>query len=149
MSQTITNWLRRGILGDDVAAERRNVRAVYERWGDGDFRASVDLLDPHVVLVLGPKFADAGMYFGVEAVAAYTRGLLEPWTRFTIEAEELVAAGDSVLAVVLQRGVGSTSGVPTELRYFMLWTFRGGKVIRIECFRERAEALEAAGLPDG
>jgi ketosteroid isomerase-like protein len=122
------------------------VRAVYERWSEGDFRASVDLLDPHVVLVLGPELPDAGAYLGVEAVAEYTRGLLEPWTDFTIEAEELVAAGDSVLADVRQRGVGSTSGVPTELRYFMLWSFRGHQVIRLESFRERAEALEAAGL---
>jgi uncharacterized protein len=122
------------------------VRAVYERWSEGDFRASVDLLDPHVVFVLGPDFPDAGTYSGVEAVAAYTRGLLDPWTHFTIEAEEIVAVGDSVIASVHQRGVGSTSGIPTELRYFMLWTFRGRKVIRLENFRERAEALEAAGL---
>jgi ketosteroid isomerase-like protein len=47
---------------------------------------------------------------------------------------------------VRQRGIGSTSGVPTEMRYFTLWTFRGRRVIRIESFRERAEALEAAGL---
>jgi ketosteroid isomerase-like protein len=124
------------------------VRAVYERWSEGDFRTGVHLLDPHVVLVLGPEFPDAGAYSGIDAVAAYTRGLLEPWTHLTIEAEEVVAAGDSVLAGVRQRGVGSTSGVPTELRYFMLWTFRGRRVIRFESFRERAEALEAAGLSE-
>ena len=125
-----------------------SVRTVYGRWSEGDFRASVDLLDPHVVLVLGPEFPDAGTYLGAEEVAAYTRGLLEPWTHFTIEAQELVAAGDSVLARVRQRGVGSTSGLPTELRYFMLWSFRGRKVIRIESFREHGEALEAAGLEE-
>ena len=32
------------------------------------------------------------------------------------------------------------------MHFFTLWTLRGGKVIRIESFRERAEALEAAGL---
>jgi ketosteroid isomerase-like protein len=122
------------------------VRAVYERWSEGDFRASVHLFDPHVVLVLRPEFPDAGTYLGPEAVAAYTRGLLEPWTHFTMEAEELVASGDSVLARVRQRGVGSTSGVSTELRYFMLWSFRGSKVIRLESIRGHAEALEAAGL---
>ena len=37
-----------------------------------------DLLDAHVVLVLGPDFPDAGMHSGIEAVSAYTRGLL--WT---------------------------------------------------------------------
>lgn len=96
--------------------------------------------------MLRPEFPDAGTYSGIEAVVAYTRGLLEPWTHFTMEAEEIVAAGDSVLAGVRQRGVGSTSGVPTELRYFMLWSFRGRRVIRLESIRERTEALEAAGL---
>jgi ketosteroid isomerase-like protein len=122
------------------------VRAVYERWGKGDFRASVELFDPQVVLVLGRDFPDAGTRLGIEAIAAYTRGLLEPWTRFTIEAEEIVPAGDSVLVAVCQRGVGSGSGVATELRYFMIWTFRGSHVIRLESVRERAPALEAVGL---
>jgi ketosteroid isomerase-like protein len=87
------------------------VRTLYERWSEGDFRASLDLLDPHVVLVLGPEFPDAGMHAGVEAVAAYTRGLLEPWTSFTMQAEEIIGAGDSVLVCVRQHGVGSNSGV--------------------------------------
>ncbi len=128
------------------------VRAIYERWSEGDFRASVDLLDPHVVLVLGPEFGpdspDVGTYSGIEAVAAYTRGLLEAWTDFTMEAEEIVAAGDSVIVAVCQRGVGRISGVPTELRYFTLWSFRGRKVIRLESVRDRAQALEAAGLSE-
>jgi ketosteroid isomerase-like protein len=42
--------------------------------------------------------------------------------------------------------LGSESGAPTDLRYYQVWSFRGGKVIRLENFRERAEALEAAGL---
>ena len=99
------------------------VRAVYERWGEGDFRASLDLLDPHVVLVLGHEFGPdtgTGTYYGIEAVAAYTRSMLEPWTQFTQEAEEIVPAGDTVLVGVRQRSVGSTSGAPTELRYFTL-----------------------------
>jgi hypothetical protein len=40
------------------------------------------------------------------------------------------------------------SGVPVELRYFTVWSFRGNKVIRIENFRERGEALEAVGLSE-
>ena len=124
------------------------VRSVYERWRAGDFRASVELFDPQVVLVLGPEFPDSGAHLGTEAIAAYTRGLLEPWTRFTIDAEEITPAGDSVLAAVHQRGVGSASGISTELHYFMLWSFRGRQVIRLESIRERARALEAAGLPE-
>jgi uncharacterized protein len=125
------------------------VRAVYERWSEGDFRAAVALFDPHVVLVLGggfgPDSPDA-TYLGAEAVSAYTRELLETWPDLTMEAEEIVPAGDSVVVSVHQHGVGSASGVPTEMRFFTLWTFRGRKVIRLESFRERTEALEAVGL---
>jgi ketosteroid isomerase-like protein len=31
----------------------------------------------------------------------------------------------------------------------MLFTFRGGKIVRIESILERDQALEAAGLSDG
>jgi hypothetical protein len=47
---------------------------------------------------------------------------------------------------VRQRGVGVSSGVVTELRYFQVWTFRGDAIIRIESIREREQALEAVGL---
>jgi ketosteroid isomerase-like protein len=124
------------------------VRAVYERWREGDFRVSVDLFDPHAVLVIGPGFLDEGTYLGIAAIAAYMRELLEPWTHLTVEAEEIVPAGDSVLVLVRMRGLGSTSGIAMEERYFMLWSFRGRNVIRIESIRERAEALEAAGLSE-
>jgi ketosteroid isomerase-like protein len=65
-----------------------------------------------------------------------------------LAAEEIIAAGDSVLVGVHLRGVGRASGVPAESRHFTLWSFRGRKVIRIESFGERAEALEAAGLSE-
>jgi ketosteroid isomerase-like protein len=129
----------------------RNVRAVqgvYERWSQGDFRASIDVLDPLVLLVMRPEFPDAGTYLGLDRLREYTRGFLEPWTRVTIEAEEITEAGDTVVVAVRQAGIGGGSGAPAELRYLHVWSFRGGKAIRLETFRERAEALEAAGLRD-
>jgi ketosteroid isomerase-like protein len=122
------------------------VRRVYERWARGDFTASMDLLDAQAVLVIGSDFPDAGTYEGLEGIREYMRGFLEPWTRVTIAAEELTDAGDAVLAAVHQSGTGESSGVETELRYFQVWTFRDGKVGRLEGFRDRARALEAAGL---
>jgi ketosteroid isomerase-like protein len=127
----------------------RNVEAVqgvYERWSRGDFAASIEVMDPLVLLVMRPEFPDAGTYLGIDAVRDYTRGFLEPWTRIAIEAEEITEAGDTVVVAVRQSGVGSESGVSTEFRYFHVWSFRGGRAIRLETFRERAEAVEAAGL---
>jgi ketosteroid isomerase-like protein len=125
------------------------VRALYEPWSEGDFGASVDLFDDHVVFVPGAGFGnDAGAYLGTEAVAAYTRGRLEPWAHLTVDAEEIVPAGDSVLVRVHQRGVGTAIGVPWKVRYFQVWSFRGDKVIRLESFRKRVDALQAAGLSE-
>lgn len=122
------------------------VRSIYERWANGDFRSTFDLLDRNVVFVMPPELPDAGTYLGNEAVAEYTRGFLEPWTHITMEAEELLPAGDSVVASIVQRATGDASGAATELRYFQLWTFRGDKVIRLENIRERDKALRAAGI---
>ena len=73
------------------------VRAIYERFGEGDFRASVDLLDPHIVLLMLRDSPMAEAYVGLEGVATATRELLDTWADLTVEAEEFIPAGDSVL----------------------------------------------------
>jgi len=50
------------------------------------------------------------------------------------------------LVGVRQRGTGPASQVETELRYFQTWTFRGDVIVRTESIRERAQALQVAGL---
>jgi ketosteroid isomerase-like protein len=122
------------------------VRSVYDRWREGDFRTTFDLFDRNVVFVMPPELPDSGTYLGTGAVAAYTRQFLEPWTHLTIGAEDLVGESDTVLASVVQRGAGDASGAATEIRYFQLWSFRGDRVIRLENFRDRDDALAAAGL---
>jgi ketosteroid isomerase-like protein len=121
------------------------VREVYERWSEGDFHTT-PVLDPQVVFILRPDFPEAGAYVGTEALAGYMHGFLEPWTHVTIEAEEVIEAGDTVVVGIVQRAEGDASGAATEFRYFQLWSFRGGRVIRLENVRDRAEALAAAGL---
>ena len=122
------------------------MRRIYDDWGRGNFRAGVELFDPHVLLVLRPEFPDAGLYVGPDEIANYTRDLLASWESFVMEAEDFVDAGDSVVVQIRQRGVGASSGVVTEVRYFQAWTFRGDAIIRIESIREREQAFEAVGL---
>ena len=125
------------------------VRRVYEQWGRGNFRAGVELYDPHVVLVQRQALLESGTYLGLDGIRDYMAAFLEAWARVTIEAEEVFAAGDSVVAKVVQRAIGKGSGVvPTEFEYFQIWSFRGGKVIRLEVIRDRDEALKAVGLSE-
>ena len=122
------------------------VRDILKRWGNGDFRPDPGLFDPGFVLVLRPGFPDAGTYSGRAEVTRYMKMFLEPWERLTIEAEEITEAGDGVLAAVRQRGVGVKSGIGTDFRYFQAWCVEGGRVVRLESCRDRAEAIEAVGL---
>jgi ketosteroid isomerase-like protein len=46
----------------------------------------------------------------------------------------------------VQRGEGKASRIEIEQEFFMLFTFQGGKIVRIESILERDQALEAAGL---
>jgi ketosteroid isomerase-like protein len=122
------------------------VRAVYERWGAGDFRASLAVMDPDVVFVMPPDLPDSGTYRGLEELAEYMRHFFEAWMHITIEAEELFDGGDTVVAAIRQHATGSATGIETEMRYFQVWSFSGEKVIRLENTRDRVRAFDAAGL---
>ncbi len=61
----------------------------------------------------------------------------------TIEATSFEQIGDTVLVNVVQHGSGRTSGIDLEMPYFVLLTFRAGKIVRMESILEEAQALEA------
>jgi ketosteroid isomerase-like protein len=113
------------------------VRAIYEHWSSGDFRGGLPHFDPEVEFTLSREFPDTGTYRGPEEISGYMRQFLEPWELLTIEAQELTDLGDTVIAEVLQSGVGAGSGVPASVRYFQRWTLRDGRILRIENFRDR------------
>ena len=53
-----------------------------------------------------------------------------------------------MVAEVTMRGKGKESGVAVESRVFSIWTLREAKVAHVVGgYRDRSEALEAAGLP--
>jgi len=56
------------------------------------------------------------------------------------------ARGDRVVAFVRVEGVGAKSGIAVQARIAHVHTFRDGKVIRVESFEDRDEALRVAGI---
>jgi ketosteroid isomerase-like protein len=128
---------------------KQAVRRIYESWARGDFRAGNELYDRHVILVLRPEFPEAGPHYGRDAIRKYMKeDFLLDFPDATISAHELLDAGESVIVRVEQSATGPRSGVPVQMRYYQVWTFRGSSVIRIESIMDRGDALEAAGLRD-
>ena len=87
------------------------------------------------------------VYLGHEGVRMFWRTWFAAWETVDFEYEEFIDAGDQVLCILSQRMRGRTSGVELEWSsYAQLWTIRDGKVIRVQFFANREEALEAARL---
>ena len=124
------------------------VRRIFEAWASGDWSIGNDYLDEHAVCVVSSDFPAFGAYFGLDGIRAYWRDFLAQWERVTFEAERLQAVGDTVLARVVQHAKGRASGIEGDLSYFVLFTFRGGKIVRMESIMGEGEALEAVGLSE-
>jgi ketosteroid isomerase-like protein len=124
------------------------VRRIFDAWATGDFRAGFEEVDQHVVFVVSTDFPTFGVFLGRDGVRDYMRDFLEQWERMAIEAKRIEAVGDTVLASVVQHGKGRASGVVVDLPHFMLFTFRGRKIVRIESVMGESEALEAVGLSE-
>jgi ketosteroid isomerase-like protein len=122
------------------------VQRIYDGWATGNFRAGADDLDEHVMLVVRPEFPEFGVFTGPAGVTTFVARLLEQWERLTAESSDFEAAGDTVLARVVQHGKGRASGIEGDNLYFMLFTFRGGKIVRIEVVMDEHEARAVAGL---
>ena len=85
---------------------------------------------------------------GRDGLRAFFRERRETWKSIRDECADLIDAGDRVISEVVTHGRGRASEIEAEMKHYGVWTIRDGKVIRVEWFRQRAEALEAAGLSE-
>jgi ketosteroid isomerase-like protein len=123
------------------------VRRIYDAYLSGDFETAFALIDPDVTFDVSIR-PEGKVYQGHEGVAEALRTWTGTWEAFRMELLELIDAGDHVVGVEHHSGRGRGSGLPLSQAYFSVFTFGDGKVARITWFQSRAEALEAAGLPE-
>ena len=57
-----------------------------------------------------------------------------------------ISTNDQVLAVIREREVGRASGAPVETTHLAVFTLTGGKIVQMQVFDDRQQALEPAGL---
>jgi ketosteroid isomerase-like protein len=85
---------------------------------------------------------------GHDAVRASLTHWKADWDEYRVIPEEFVDVGDRVVATVRLRGRGRGSGVEVDARFYDVYTLRDGKIIRMDQFTERSEALEAVRPPE-
>lgn len=123
---------------ENVAAVRRCMEA-YVR---GDYEGASAHLAPDVVWEVGQELPA----HGPAAVRAVWQRWDSEWEELETGYEELIDAGDKVVAAVRYRGRGRASGVEVNDLLFEVHTFRDGRCVGKVDFKDRADALRAAGL---
>jgi ketosteroid isomerase-like protein len=81
-------------------------------------------------------------------VRTYWRRWLDAWRDLEYEIEDVIAAGDDVVALIRnQRQWGRSTGILTEIPpYAMVFSFREGRLSRWRGYPNQEEALAAVGL---
>jgi len=70
------------------------------------------------------------------------------WGKWRLEPKRFLDAGDRVVVFVRILAKGGASGVPIEVETAHVWTIRGARVTSVHAYRDRSQALEAAGLTE-
>jgi ketosteroid isomerase-like protein len=126
------------------------VRAVYQRWAEGDMGPDPDLFDPELVFEsFMPDSSERVVSRGPKETQAFMREFLAQWTDYRLFGERFREIGaDRILVEGRQSGRGRLSGVAVESPMNSVWTFRDGRVVHLVFEPDLQRALEAAGAAD-
>ena len=123
------------------------VRRMYEHFNRRDDDAAWNLIAPDAkfrFIVWGPDGDET--YEGRDATTTFWGEVFAVFPDFRMEPEEIVGEGDKVVATIHNTGRGAESGIEIDMRTAVVAEVRDARLVRLEVFPSRAEALEAAGL---
>ena len=109
-------------------------------------QALLELCSPELRVDASRRVFNPELYEGHEGMRRVVREICEAWEDFTELDEGLLAADDKVVSLQRIRGRGRASGVVVEAEGALIWTVSEGRVVQVEAFSDRAEALAAAGV---
>jgi ketosteroid isomerase-like protein len=127
------------------------VRDQFEATNKGDFARAMNYYADDVVLLVPPEsvFPEAGTHTGKAAVGRWFGGWFQSFARgYRFRIEEARDLGEVIFVRAAHGGEGRTSGVEVQGENSYLYRVRDGKIVHIEFYATREEALEAAGVAE-
>jgi ketosteroid isomerase-like protein len=119
------------------------MRDAFQAFEAGDLVALAGFLHPEVEW---KAVEDPVPRTGFDGVLESLAGWFEVWDEVHVDLEELIDAGESVVAVVNMRGRHAGSRSEVSERFFQVWTMGDEKIVSFHEYKTRREALEAAGV---
>ena len=126
------------------------VREAFESFLGGDQEKTAQLVDPEVEFhgTVGGLQANQIAHGQSQIDETFEAQDLEAWEERRLEAEDFIDAGADVVVLLHEYRRGRGSGVELETKTAVVVAVRGGRVVRIQGYMDRAAALEAAGLSE-
>ena len=114
-------------------------------WRDHDLEGALAGL-PQDFEWLVPGFPGDESARGPDGTVEFFRDWIDQWEDLRVDWEFEQASPDAVLTFVDMRGRGRASGVPVELHFAQVWSFRDGLPVRMVYYANDDEARCAAGV---
>ena len=125
------------------------VRKLFEVYNERSFEENADLIDPDMKWDMSRvELPDGSSYTGPEEFRDFIEAWEEGFASESMEAQEIIDAGERVVVVVEHRGRGRISGIEVDQHFAMVWTLRDGRAVAMTMYRTRDEALKAVGLSE-
>jgi ketosteroid isomerase-like protein len=124
------------------------VRNIYRAFAQGDIPAVLGAMSPEITWSEAENFlyADGNPYRGPDAVLkGVFKRLGEDWNGFSANAEELLDAGEAVVALGRYRGTRKKTGAKLDAQFVHVWRLKGGKAIGFQQYTDTLQAARAAG----
>ena len=122
------------------------VQGLHSAFNRGEIEAALDYLHPDYEL--HPALIGAGgrdYYRGLEEAREFFELITDTWEVMTVESTEMIELpGGRILAVEIWR-VRGRDGIELETHLTDVYAFRDGLIARVDGYRDKAEALQAAG----
>jgi ketosteroid isomerase-like protein len=124
------------------------VRTVFDATNRGDWDTVLAAYSPDTEWDDRDLRPEGAVYEGIDAMRAEMRAWFGTWSNYHQEIEQLLDAGDDVVVVLSESGVGKGSGATMGQRIGVVVTVRGGLIARTRLYRDPTQALEAVGLSE-
>jgi ketosteroid isomerase-like protein len=125
---------------ENVELVRRTLERFVET-GEVEWEAMHEKLEIH-----DHDIPEHGDYYGRAGFIRWLSDWGEAWSEWNLEVEEVLDAGDQVVAVIHLTAKGAASGITVDRHDSLVYGFRDGKVARTDYFNSRQQGLERAGL---
>jgi SnoaL-like domain len=102
--------------------------------------------DAEIAFVAGESGVEQRDLHGLPGLIEGWRDWLEGWDSYVLNVEDLLEAGERVVALVRIKGRTSRDGVELEHTPAAVWELEDGIVVGLTFYLDRAQAMQVAGL---